>query len=183
MNRFWHVRSARTLALMTSFIVVLAASIFLALSCILRLANGQWPAFAERGINAASNLHLNDDLAVIAMVVLAVLGLLLLLSAVIPGRRQSILLNIDDPSARSEQAVSCRGISTLVGHEVERTDSVTRASVKTSPALVRVTVQTPAHSVERVRENAQARAQRVIDSLPLQRAPKVKVSVKRRGGN
>ncbi|MEF9873658.1 MAG: DUF6286 domain-containing protein [Glutamicibacter sp.] len=183
MSRFWHVRSARTLALMISFIVVLATSILLALSCLLRLTSGQWPGFAQQGINAVSNLRFNDNLAVIAMVVLTVLGLLLLLSALIPGPRQSILLTTDDPSAGSEQAISCRGISTLVGHEVERTDSVTRASVKTSPALVQVTVQTPAHSVQRVRENAQARAQRVIDGLPLQRAPKVKVSVQRRGGN
>jgi len=183
MNRFWHVRSARTLALMISFVIVLAASILLALSCILRLVNGQWPAAAEQSIKTVSNLHFNDNLAVIVMVVLAVLGLLLLLSALIPGRRQTILLNSDDPSAGSEQAISCRGISTLVGYEVERTDSVTRASVTTSPKLVRVTVQTPAHSVQRVRENVQARVQGVIDGLPVQRAPKVKVSVQRRGGN
>jgi len=183
MNRFWHVRSARTLVLMISFAILLAASILLALSCILRLASGQWPAAAEQSIKTVSGLHLNDNLAVIAMVVLAVLGLLLLLSALIPGRRQSILLNSDDPATGSEQAISCRGISTLVGYEVERTDSVTGASVSTSPSLVHVKVQTPAHSVQRVRENAQARAQRVIDGLPLQRAPKIKVSVQRRGGN
>lgn len=183
MNRFWHVRSARTLVLMTSFSIVLAASILLALGCILRLASGRWPAAAEQGINAVSSLHFNDTVAVIAMAVLAVLGLLLLLSALMPGRWQSILLDGDDPSSRSEQAISCRGISTLVGYEVERTDSVTRASVETSPALVHVTVQTPAHSVQRVRDNAQARAQSVVDGLPLQRAPKVKVSVQRRGGN
>lgn len=183
MNRFWHVRSARTLTLAISFAILLAASMILALSCILRLADGRWPGAAEQGIDALRGLRFNDNLVVIAMAVLAVLGLVLMLSALIPGRRQSILLTSDDPSARSEQAISCRGISTLVGHEVERTDSVTRARVKTSPALVHVRVQTPAHSVQRVQDNAQARVQAVIDGLPLQRAPKVKVSVQRRGGN
>ncbi|UYQ77402.1 DUF6286 domain-containing protein [Glutamicibacter sp. JL.03c] len=183
MNRFWHVRSARTLALMVSFALVLTASTLVALACILRLATGQWPGAAEQGISTVSNMHFTDPLAVIAMVVLAVLGLLLMFSALLPGRRQSILLTSDDPAAGSEQAISCRGISALVGHEVERTDSVTRASVITSPGLVHVRVQTPAHSVQRVRDNAQARVQRVIDGLPLRRAPKIKVSVQRRGGN
>jgi len=183
MRRFWHVRSARTLALMITFITLLAVSILLALSCILRLVSGQWTGPAEQVLNTLSGMRLNDSLAVSVMAVLAVLGLVLLLCALIPGRRQSILLDTDDPGAESEQAMSCRGISTLVGSAVERTDSVTRASVKNTPAWVHVSVQTPAHSVERVRQNVQTRAQSVIDGLPLQQAPKVKVSVQQRGGN
>lgn len=141
------------------------------------LVDGSWPAWALPSLETVSGLRLDSAPMATAAVVLAVLGLLLLLAALLPGRRSHRLVLADEiPGAT---AVSQRDLGRRVRRRVERADGVQSAAVRVSPRRVDVAVVSPLDDTEPVRRRAEEAAHLAVTALHPAPAPRVRVRMRR----
>lgn len=181
MRRFWHVRPARTVALMLAALLGLLLGAAAVWAGVARLSTHDWPAPMDGWFDTLRTAGWGDPVWIGVGAVLALLAVLLLLAAIIPGRRSTLPLVGDDPAAGQERVISGSGVAALVRSAAQRTDGVSSASVTGAENLLRVVVHTPVDRTDRVRAEVRERVQAVVDALPLRAAPRTRVHVIRKG--
>ncbi len=105
---------------------------------------------------------------------LLLLGLVLLLAALRAGRKEIRLL---DPAPEVTVTTDPRSLARLVGHQVRAQDGVAGASVTADRRRVRVRATGKFRVVGDLRDRLSQTTAGTVGELPLQRAPKVSVSV------
>ena len=181
MKPFWHVRPARTVAIVLFSLLGLllgAAAVWAGIS---RLVAGNWPTPVDGWFDQLRSASWSSPVWIGFGVVLAVLAVLMLLSAILPGRRSTLPLAGDDAAAGREEVLAGSGLAALVRSAAERTDGVSSAQVSGAEKLLRVVVQTPVDATDRVRAQVTDHVQGIVDTLPLRTAPKLRVHVVRKG--
>lgn len=104
----------------------------------------------------------------------AVLGLLLLVAALVAGRSEVRLL---DPAPEVTVTTDPRSLARLVGHRVRAEDGIAGAAVTADRRRVRVKATGRFRAVGDLRDRVSQTTSSAVGDLPLQRSPKVSVSV------
>jgi hypothetical protein len=109
----------------------------------------------------------------------AALGLLLVLVGLLARRTD---ITFDGPVPEITAITTPRVLARLVGRRVRADDDVAGASVTTSRRQVAVTAEAWNDAEPELREAVRARVEEMVGELPLQRRPRVLVSVRQRRG-
>ena len=139
-------RPSRAVPAIICGVVLLAAGAALAWAGIARLVQGQWPAFFTAGTDWLASLSWNSTGTWTAGIILALIGVVLLLMVLIPGRFHSLPLHLEptqDVTGESRAVISRRAAGQLATATCEHIDGVSSATAKTSDREVRMVVNTP----------------------------------------
>lgn len=138
--------------------------------------DGTWPAPAADAVAAAGSVRLDSPPVLIAAGVVALLGLIFVISAIVPGDSGHRAILADD--VPGQVAVSRRDIARRVQRRIEHVDGVHDARVTVEKRRVDVLVHTPVDDTETVRRRSQAVAEETLAQLrptqPLR--PRVRVT-------
>lgn len=182
MNRFWHVRSARTATLLTSSLVLLGISVTALVVCLIRLTSGAWPGWISGVLDAIKNIGWADSTVLGSAIGVSVLGLLLLVVALNPGRHKTTLLAWDSPASREEWVVENHGLTRLARHEAQRTDGVHDASPVLRGNRMRISISTPVHETSTISKAVHKNVQTALDAMPLAQDFSIETHTSARGG-
>lgn len=154
--------------------LVLAAAGALAAIVAVQMILGERPwldygAIARR----LHDFHWADLPVVIAGAVVAVLGLVLLTAAVLPGRPTVIPLR-----GEPDTGVSRRGFGTALRAAAARVDGVEKARLKLRRRSVRVRVRTQRTAPDGIADSVRAAVAARLDSIDPARRPEVKVRLR-----
>lgn len=158
-------------------LIALVAGILLVVEAI-----GAWANPGGRGVlvpwsDAGSSMRdLSwQDLPVRLVAAAAVLvGLILLLAASRAGRKE---VRLADPAPEVTVTTDPRSLARLVGHQVRAEDGVATATVTADRRKVKVKARGRFRSVGDLRDRVSKKAAAAVEDLPLQRRPRVSVSV------
>ncbi len=171
-------RSRRVLPATIVAVLVLAACVLIAVSCVQALI-GQppWLPFAAiAGLGAG--LTVNSPLVIAAAIILGVLGLVLLVAALAPGA--TTVLPLEQGGTAVVSGVTRNSLRAALAATAGDVDGVDRARVRVGKARVRATVRTPLHVPGALSEQVQAALDdRLRDIAPL-RSPRIRVRVSTR---
>lgn len=144
-------------------LVVLAAGLLAAWLLGSLLIDGAWPAWAQSRLQTIGDLRLDSTPVLVTACVLALLGLILLLAAILPGRasRSRVL----EDGIPGQTAVSHRGLARRVTLRVERVDGVHSARTDVSGRRLEVLVRTVVDDSESVLRAARSAVEESIDEL------------------
>ena len=169
--------------------VLLALGIVLVWSALLRLTSGSWPEAFTAPFTWLAGVSWNDPAVWAIGTATAVVGLILLLAGVIPGRFHD--LGVRMPAADvsdSDQTVageagavmSRRAVAQLAAATCEHIDGVSSASASATDREVRVVVETALHDTKDLRHWVGDGVRSRLVASGLDPAPRVKVSIRSR---
>jgi hypothetical protein len=125
------------------------------------------------GVTGAAGTPWSSQAAYIPSIAVALIGVVLILTAVLPGRYNAHLVNHEGVT---EAALTRRGLKTYLEDQAMGIDGVdsARASVKGRQASIRIgTYALDRHEVEK---DVHQRLRTRVDSLHLENAPRVRVN-------
>ena len=140
--------------------------------------HGTVPTEASGAITAISGTRLDSIAAKVVAVALAVLGLLMILSALVPGRpsRTQILAG-DVPG---DTAISRRDLARRIRRRAEQVDGVHSARVEIKRRRTEVVVRTVVDDTEPVLHAARAAVEEAVEDLHPARSAPPRVRIVRR---
>lgn len=175
-----HRRSSRSLPATLTALVLLATAVAGAWIGITRIMTGTWPEFLRSGREASAYLTWSSPAVITAAIIMALLGLILLLAALLPGQHSTIRL--DEPENRragnSEAVLTRRGLSKIAAAHIDRTDGVDRSSVTTTAKRMDVSVRTPLHYAGDLSNRLEASLNTKMHDLGVTPKPAIKVRVR-----
>lgn len=158
-------------------LVVLAIGLLAAWLVGTFLIDGAWPASAQSGLQSIGDLRLDSTPVLITAGVLAVLGLILLLAALLPGRAsRSRVLEDEIPG---QTAVSHRDLARRATLRAERVDGVHSARADVSGRRLDVLVRTVVDDSESVLRAARTAVEESVDELRPATAFRTRVRIRR----
>ena len=164
-------------------VVLIVVSAFVAAGIIAALAGRRLDILHPGAVASwLAGLRWHDAIPLAVGVVAMVVGLILLVAAVKPGRAKVVALACDEPDVVI--GLTRRGVRCVAAVAAGDVDGVERARARVRGRRVRVKVTTPlreASEVVAVGERARQAAERALDELDLARPVKVAVRV-RKGG-
>ena len=161
-------------ALMVGF-VLLATSVLVAASCFQVIA-GVPPLlpFAALG-RAAASLTPADPPVLVAGGLLALLGAVLLVSALLPGTPQVLPLAVRDGGASA--GVTRQSLARDLAAHARRTDGISVARVSVGARTIRATARTPLRDPSGLAERVRAALNARLAEVELARTPRVRVHI------
>ena len=141
------------------------------------LLDGAWPAPLADTIGAVGSQRLDTTPVHVAAALLALLGLVLLLSAVLPGDPGHLTMRTEEASG--ETAIARRDAARVVRLRVEQVDAVRRARVSMRRHTLHVVVQSPVEDTETVLRRSRAAVDEALGTLRLASDPRVRLRVVR----
>lgn len=178
-----HRRSSRSLPATLTALVLLLTAVAGAWIGITRITTGTWPEFLRSGREASTYLTWSSPAVITAAIIMALLGLILLLAALLPGQHSTIRL--DEPENRrvgnSEAVLTRRGLSKIAAAHIDRTDGVDRSSVTTTAKRMDVSVRTPLHDAGDLSNRLEASLNTKMHDLGV--IPKLAIKVRVRTTN
>lgn len=168
-------RPRRTVPATIAALVVLAAAVVVTISCI-QVIVGSPPLIPFGALGAlAGDTSWNDPAVLAAGAVLALIGIVLLACALLPGTPQVLALATGND--HTDAGVARRSLANDLTSHARRADGITGAHVTVGGRTVKVIAHTPLrdHSglSERVRELVGER----LDDINLARRPRLRVTV------
>ncbi|MBE9373022.1 hypothetical protein IQ251_01040 [Saccharopolyspora sp. HNM0983] len=116
----------------------------------------------------------NSAAALTISALVAVAGLVLLLVGAGGGRRDIRFL---DPAPGVSVATDPRSMARLVGHRVRDRDEITDAAVSSGTHRIKVRATSRFHELGELPQQVTESAEEAVRELPLQRTPRLRVSV------
>ena len=174
-------RPSRAVPAVICALVLLAAGAALVWAAVVRLAQGQWPQFVTTVSDWLVSLRWNSPEAWAAGSILVVLGIVLLLTVVIPGRYASLNLQIApgrEVSGESRAVISRRAVARLAAATCEHIDGVSSASATATDREVRVAVETALRETVDVQHWAADGVRSRLEASGLDPIPNVSVSIR-----
>lgn len=142
-----------------------------------RLIEGAWPEQVRSGIETVAGVRMDSVGVLVTAGVLALLGLILLLAAIIPGDPANRRVLEDE--IPGETAVSTRDIARRARTRIERVDGVQSVSARVKGKTLDVQVSTPIDDAEGVRHRSLAAADLVLAELRPTKTLRARVRVRR----
>ncbi|WP_129358371.1 MULTISPECIES: DUF6286 domain-containing protein [Micrococcaceae] len=146
-----------------------------------KLSTGQWWPQLSSAADSASSASWNSPWGWVAAIVAAVLGLILLLCAFLPGGFNAAQLKRQQAASGHSRGpvdavVSNRGLATLASSAASQVDGVSGVKSSATAKRVLVNVTTPLHETTSLEEEVRAAVEERLASADLVRFPKVRVS-------
>ncbi|TYD00474.1 hypothetical protein FQ377_03265 [Arthrobacter echini] len=173
-------RSSRSVPATITALVLLALAVAVAWLGISRLVTGSWPDFMSSIRESLAEFTWNSPAVWAAAVVLALIGLILLLAAILPGKHTAVrLAGPSDADAKSvETVISRRGLSRLASWHLDHADGVESTSVDSTARKVTATVRTPLRTTSELSRTLTESLERKFDEIGVDPAPQVVVRVR-----
>lgn len=175
-------RPARVIPAVLVCLVVLIAAGYLVWAIIVRLAQGAWPAPLATGVPELLATRLSHPGVLTAAIIAAVVGLVLILCAVVPGRYRSRSLHIsEDLHAGAQQTVlTHRGLGNILRARTNRLDGVGAITTKITDRRATLIARTPLRETGEVTEKVRVTAEDTIRRIPFAQPPTMRVRAGRR---
>ena len=138
-------RPSRAVPAIICGLVLLAAGVLLVWAAVARLTQGRWPAFFTAVSEWLAELSWNSAESWAAGIILLVVGLILLLTVLIPGQFHSLPLRLAparEVTGESRAVMSRRAAARLAAATCEHIDGVSSASATATDREIRLTVRT-----------------------------------------
>ncbi|PQZ95052.1 hypothetical protein CQ018_06925 [Arthrobacter sp. MYb227] len=167
-------RSTRGLAATITAILIGAVAITMIAAGFSRIRTGQWPEFV---LFVASDRSLtgSSPLVIAVASLLAILGLILLLSALIPGPRKHFAVATENSR---DVRINGSGIARLVEHRIDSIDGVSAVRANLRRVRVEVRVSTPLRATETVHNKALSAATEVLEDTLEAPLPRINIQVR-----
>jgi hypothetical protein len=148
-----------------------------------RMLTGWWPAFLAGPRDWLAGLTWNAPAAWAVGAIAAVVGVVLLLAALMPGRFNALpLVSTGDGSAQvggtQETIMTRRSVARLAAAHCEHIDGVSSASATVSPRAVHLNVATALHETAELRGRVIAAVSERLTGAGLDPVPKVTASIR-----
>ena len=172
-------RPARVVPSVLVGLLALGAAGYLAWAAVLRFGRGSWPEPVASAVPAVLETPVTDPGVLAAGIVLGVLGLVLLLCALVPGRHRSARLRVPGHlyGGSEETVLTHRGLGRLLEARTGRVDGVGRVRATVRDRRVRLHVDTPLRSTAGLHDRVRTVAEDAFVRLPLTTTPTVSVTV------
>lgn len=162
-------------------LVILAIGVVLTWAGIHKLSTGQWWPQVSSAADSASSAAWDSPWGWAAAAVAAIVGIILLLCAFLPGGFNAAALEQQhegDGHSRGpiEAVVNNRGLATLASAAAAQVDGVAGVKSTATPKNVAVRITTPLRSTEELQNQVRAVVEERLASAGLDRLPKVRVS-------
>lgn len=162
--------------------VVLLVAAAAATAGIHRVATGTWHELVAPVGSGLSTLDPGTTTIVVLGVAAALVGVVLLWAAVVPGRRDGWLLSVPDPGSRPvDVALASRAVARRAARTASLQQGVRDASARARGRTVTVHVATLAADQSSVRGEVAAEVAKDLGDVGLQPPPRVRVVVSRGG--
>lgn len=174
-------RPSRAVPAMICGLVLLAAGVVLVWAAVARLTMGMWPPFFTAVSDWLATLNWNSPGSWTAGVVLTVIGLVLLLAALVPGKFHALPLRLDpirEVSGDSRAVMSRRAVARLAAATCEHIDGVSTASATASDKEVHVSVHTPLHDTADLQHWVTDGVRSRLQASGLDPVPNITVSIR-----
>lgn len=164
--------------------LLLAAGVALAWAALARLATGSWPVFLAGPRDWLTGLTWNDPGVWAVGAAAAVVGLVLLAAAMIPGRFNALRLRAPEdeeqvPVAGTQEIVMTRrAVARYAAAHCEYVDGVGSASATASARAVHLNVTTALHETRELRGRVIAEVRAQLAGAGLNPVPKITASVR-----
>lgn len=170
-------RPARVIPSVLVCLAILAPAGYLVWAIVVRLGQGRWPALIADGAPAVLGAPLSDPAVLTVAVVSIVVGIVLVLCAVVPGRHRVSALQVptDVYDGENETVLTHRGLAHIVSARTSRLDGVDSANAAATDRRVRLTVDSPLTDTSEVADQARTAAESAVQSIPFTRTPAVTV--------
>lgn len=169
---------SRTIPSSLTAVVLLLVAVGLGWLAIARLVQGSWPAGVETAAGGAEPLTWADPLMWAAGIILAVLGLILLLAAVLPGHFSAVRLDdtrSESGAERMSVVVPNSSLARLAVSEAAIIDGVGGVRASAGPRRVDVNVTTPLRETSSLAAEVRDAVRTRFEGLGAQPVPKVVV--------
>ncbi|RKW69922.1 DUF6286 domain-containing protein [Galactobacter caseinivorans] len=175
-RHFFYRRPSRVVPNALVALVLLVAGGLVSWAAIARLSTGTWQEPVGSWVTALRSLRWQDTAVLWAAGALALIGVVLLLCVLVPGRRHNQLVT---PALAdgAEETLTLGALSAYVESALQQVDGVHQASARSRAGAVRASVRTPLRDRDALGKQATAAAQAAVDRLPLGRRTKVSVTV------
>lgn len=176
--------SSRALPAILVALVMLAVGVAAAWAAIERLGAGNWPTWASAGVRSLSGVSWNNPALLAGCAVVAVVGLVLLLAAVLPGARNGTTVTLPGDASgatRSTEAmINRRALARLLTAEADLVDGVDGVTATVSRKRVTLSVDTPSTHRGKLEETVTGRVRGRLDELGLRPMPRITVNARTR---
>jgi hypothetical protein len=137
-------RPARTIPATVTAVVLLALGIGLVWAAAARLAQGSWPAFADRTAAVVATWTWGSVAVLLVSLAVAVIGLVLVIAALKPGQPTALTLDggSDGAGVHTEVVMTRRSVAKLATARAGQVDGVDSVSTVVGARRVTVTVRT-----------------------------------------
>lgn len=175
-------RPARRTPATITAALLLAAGGLAAAAGIARLATGQPPRPAIRLLRSVSTLSWSDATMIIASGIAAALGIVLLVCAIVPGKRDAADLLVpqggEPAPATVEAAIGHKTLTHMVAARAQTLNGIDRIRVHGNTRVLQVHATTPTRYVDQVRQDLADTVAQTLTSTGIQRPPKTRLHVR-----
>ncbi|WP_375423019.1 DUF6286 domain-containing protein [uncultured Friedmanniella sp.] len=178
-------RSSRAVPATVVAVVLLAVGVLAALIGFARLVDGSWPSAPTTAARAVAGLTWVSSAVVATGAVLALVGLVLLLAGLTPGRFRTARMQAGtagaDGAGATDLVISTRALARLAAARADRVDGVDRVSASASDRRVRLDVITTSEQVEQIRSQVSRGVAETLAATGVHPVPRVTTTVRTKG--
>ena len=164
-------------------VVLLALGALTAIAAIGRLVNGTWATQVTGPARAVTGLTWGSTAVIATGVVLAVLGLVLLVSGIKLGafRTAELATPAGGDVADTDYVISTRALAHLAAAQADTVDGVDKVSASASGRRVHVSVTTESEQASQIRDRVQQGVTDRFTAAGVSPAPRVTTNVRTKG--
>lgn len=176
-------RPSRTVPAVIVALLLLAFAVAMVWLSVLRIASGAWPSFVVEAANWAQDVSWGSTTAITAAAGAAVIGVVLLLWAIIPGQYTAMRVrneDLDSVGATTEVVMSRRSVARLATARADEVDGVAAVSTSVGGRSVTLSITTPSSDRDAVETIVKQRVREALISAGVHPAPRIAVNVRTR---
>lgn len=172
-------RPARTIPATIVAAVLLLLGVGLVWVAVLKLVNGGWPTFLGSVSSWLTGLTWGATLALAIAIAVLVVGLVLLVAALAPGKPNAMVLanksdaEVQDNTVKTEYVMTRRSLTKLAKAHADRVDGVDQVSVTTTARQVKLRVKTASEQTTDIQQTVTDRVRDALTATGLKPVPRV----------
>lgn len=175
-------RPSRTVPAAIAALCVTAVGVLLAWAGIARLVDGRWPSFVGWTHRNIGDLTWGSAAAITLAIVLTLIGLVLLVSALSPGKPNAFI--IDDADLGSGETLSTefvmtrKAVAKLATAHAHQVSGIDEVSATVTGRAVRLTVSSPSAQRDELSQHVTTAVREALDAVRLTPTPTVTTTVR-----
>lgn len=177
-------RPARTIPATIVAVVLLLLGIGLVWVTVLKLSNGTWPTFLGSVNSWLTGLTWDATLALAIAIAVLVVGLVLLIAALAPGKPNAMVITNEsaaetqDSTGKTEYVMTRRSVARLASAQADLVDGVDGVSVTTTARQVKLRVKTASEQTGDIQQTVTDRVRDALTATGLKPVPRVSTTAR-----
>lgn len=182
-------RPVRTVPAMIVAVILLLLGIGLVWIAVLKLTNGTWPTFLGSVSSWLSNLTWGATLALTIAIAVLLVGLVLLIAALTPGKPNAMLIThnsaagtqnsgAQNSTAKTEYVMTRRSVAKLASAHADLVDGVDQVAVTTNARQVKLRVKTASEQTGDIEQRVTDRVCNALTATGLNPMPRVSTTAR-----